>query len=161
MKFIDHTILSVQAGDGGMGCIAFLREKSKPKGGPCGGDGGHGGNVIFKVNPQLVTLQDISLKNHYNAENGAHGKGKNMHGKNGKDIIISIPPGTIIKNADTQQILEDLTMPEDLFVAAIGGNGGFGNARFKTRTMTAPRIANDGQKGEKLNIELELKVWQK
>ena len=158
MKFIDHTTLSVKAGDGGKGCIAFLREKHRPKGGPCGGDGGHGGNVIFSVNPQLVTLQDISLKNHYNAENGEHGKGKNMHGKNGTDIIIPLPPGTIIKNAETMQILEDLTKPDDTFIAAKGGNGGFGNARFKTRTNTAPRIANDGQQGEKLNIELELKV---
>ncbi len=158
MKFIDHTTLSVQAGDGGKGCIAFLREKHRPKGGPCGGDGGHGGNVIFTVNPQLVTLQDISLKNHYNAVNGGHGKGKNMHGKNGANIIIPLPPGTVIKNADTKQILEDLIKPDDTFIAAKGGNGGFGNARFKTRTKTAPRIANDGQQGEKLNIELELKV---
>ena len=158
MKFIDHTTLSVKAGDGGKGCIAFLREKHRPKGGPCGGDGGHGGKVIFTVNSQLVTLQDISLKNHYKAENGEHGKGKNMHGKNGTDIIIPLPPGTIIKNAETMQILEDLTKPDDTFIAAKGGNGGFGNARFKTRTNTAPRIANDGQQGEKLNIELELKV---
>ena len=113
MKFIDHTTLSVHAGDGGMGCIAFLREKHRAKGGPSGGDGGHGGNVIFKVNPQLITLQDISLKNHYKAENGSHGQGKNMHGKNGNDIIIPLPPGTIIKNADTKQILEDLIKPED------------------------------------------------
>ena len=158
MKFIDHTTLSIKAGDGGMGCIAFLREKHRPKGGPCGGDGGHGGNVIFMVNPQLVTLQDVSIKKFYNAENGAHGKGKNMHGKNGKDIIIPLPPGTIIKNTETKQILEDLTEPEATFVAAQGGNGGFGNARFKTRTQTAPRIANDGQKGEALMIDLELKV---
>ena len=158
MKFIDHTTLSVQAGNGGMGCIAFLREKHRPKGGPCGGDGGHGGNVIFSVNPQLITLQDISIQNHYIAENGTHGKGKNKHGKNGKDIIIPIPPGTVIKNADTQQILEDMTNPEELYMVVRGGNGGFGNARFKTRYQTAPRIANDGQKGEKLNIELELKV---
>ena len=158
MKFIDYTTLSVQGGDGGMGCIAFLREKHRPKGGPCGGDGGKGGNVIFKVNPQLVTLQDISIQDHYSAENGSHGKGKNMHGKNGKDIILSLPPGTVIKNADTKQILIDLTNPEDSFVVAKGGNGGFGNARFKTRTNTAPMVANDGQKGEKVNIELELKV---
>ena len=158
MKFIDHTTLSVQAGAGGMGCIAFLREKHRPKGGPCGGDGGHGGNVIFIVNPQLITLQDVSIQKHYNAENGAHGKGKNMHGKKGKDIIIPLPLGTIIKNSETQQILEDLTKPEASFVAAKGGNGGFGNARFKTKTQTAPRVANDGQRGEKLNIELELKV---
>ena len=158
MKFIDHTTISVQAGNGGMGCIAFLREKHRPKGGPCGGDGGKGGNIIFKVNSQLVTLQDVSLKNRYQAENGTHGKGKNMHGKNGKDVIISVPPGTVVKNADTQQVLEDLTQYDDMFRVARGGNGGFGNARFKTQQKTAPRIANDGQISEKLNIELELKV---
>ena len=158
MKFIDYTTLSVQAGNGGKGCIAFLREKFRPKGGPCGGDGGNGGNVIFKVNPQLITLQDVSIKNIYKAENGVHGQGKNMHGKNGKDILIPVPPGTIIKNADTKQILKDMVDLETSFMVAKGGNGGFGNARFKTKTNTAPRIANDGQNGEKLNIELELKV---
>ena len=158
MKFIDQTDVSVKAGNGGMGCIAFLREKHRPKGGPCGGDGGHGGNVVFKVNPQLVTLQDVSLRTRYQAENGTHGKGKNMHGKNGEDIIISVPPGTVIKNADTQQILEDLTDPDDSFLAAKGGNGGFGNARFKTHAQTAPRVANDGHPGEALSLELELKI---
>ena len=158
MKFIDHTTLSVNAGNGGMGCIAFLREKFRPKGGPCGGDGGHGGNIIFQVNPQLGTLQDITLKHHYRAENGANGSGKNRHGKKGKDIIIKIPPGTIIKDAETEQVLKDLTKANESYVVAKGGNGGFGNARFKSKRQTAPRIANDGQKGEKLNIELELKV---
>ena len=158
MKFIDHTTLSVKAGNGGMGCIAFLREKFRPKGGPCGGDGGRGGSIIFQVNPQLSTLQDITLKHHYRAENGANGSGKNRHGKNGKDIIIKIPPGTIIKNAETEQVLMDLTESNALYVAVKGGNGGFGNARFKTQRQTAPRIANDGQQGEELKIELELKV---
>ena len=158
MKFIDYLTISVQAGDGGMGCIAFLREKYRPKGGPSGGDGGNGGNVIFKVNPQLITLQDISLKNHYKAENGSHGQGKNMHGKSGKDIIIHVPPGTIIKNANTHQILKDLTNKDETYMIAKGGNGGFGNARFKSKTQTAPRIANDGQKAEILSLELELKV---
>ncbi len=158
MKFIDHTTLSVKAGNGGMGCIAFLREKFRPKGGPCGGDGGHGGNIIFRVNPQLSTLQDITLKHHYRAENGANGSGKNRHGKNGKDIIIKIPPGTIIKDAETEQVLKDLIKTNETYVVAKGGNGGFGNARFKSKRQTAPRIANDGQQGEKLNIELELKV---
>ena len=158
MKFIDHTTLSVKAGNGGMGCIAFLREKFRPKGGPCGGDGGHGGNIIFQVNPQLGTLQDITLKHHYRAENGANGSGKNRHGKKGKDIIIKIPPGTIIKDAETEQVLKDLTKANESYVVAKGGNGGFGNARFKSKRQTAPRIANDGQLGEKLNIELELKV---
>ena len=111
-----------------MGCIAFLREKFRPKGGPCGGDGGHGGNIILQVNPQLSTLQDITLRHHYRAENGANGSGKNKHGKNGKDIIIKIPPGTIIKNADTEQVLEDLTQPNESYAVVKGGNGGFGNA---------------------------------
>ncbi len=158
MKFIDHTTLSVKAGSGGKGCIAFLREKYRPKGGPCGGDGGRGGSIIFRVNPQLSTLQDITLKHLYRAENGANGGGKNMHGKNGKDIIIKIPPGTIIKNAETEQILKDLTGENESYVVVKGGNGGFGNARFKTQRNTAPKNANDGQLGEDLKIELELKV---
>ena len=107
MKFIDQATLQVKAGNGGMGCIAFLREKYRPKGGPCGGDGGRGGNIIIRVNPQLSTLQDVTLKSHYRAEHGAHGGGKNKHGKNGKDIIIKIPPGTIIKDASTEQVLKD------------------------------------------------------
>ena len=158
MKFIDHTTLSVKAGNGGMGCIAFLREKFRPKGGPCGGDGGNGGSIIFQVNKQLSTLQDITLNHLYKAENGANGAGKNMHGKNGKDIIIQIPPGTIIKNAETDQVIKDLTGENESYVVAKGGNGGFGNARFKTQRNTAPKIANDGQSGEELKIELELKV---
>jgi len=158
MKFIDYTTFSVQAGNGGMGCIAFLREKHRPKGGPCGGDGGHGGNVVFSVNPQLLTLQDVSLKNIYKAENGSHGLGKNMHGKNGKDIVLDVPPGTIIRNSETKQIMKDLTESNETCIVAKGGNGGFGNARFKTQKNTAPRIANDGQKGESLKIDLELKV---
>jgi GTP-binding protein len=141
-----------------MGCIAFLREKFRPKGGPSGGDGGRGGSIIFQVNKQLGTLQDITLNHLYRAENGANGGGKNMHGKNGKDIIIKIPPGTIIKNAETKQILKDLTGENESYVVAKGGNGGFGNARFKTQQNTAPKIANDGQPGEELKIELELKV---
>ncbi len=141
-----------------MGCIAFLREKFRPKGGPSGGDVGRGGSIIFQVNKQLGTLQDITLNHLYRAENGANGGGKNMHGKNGKDIIIKIPPGTIIKNAETKQILKDLTGENESYVVAKGGNGGFGNARFKTQQNTAPKIANDGQPGEELKIELELKV---
>ena len=158
MNFIDNAKIYVQSGDGGNGCIAFLREKFRPKGGPCGGDGGHGGDIVFIADSNLSTLHDIAYKKKYYANRGSHGKGKNMHGKNGQDIIISIPPGTIIKNADTEQVLEDLTKAEQKFIAAKGGNGGFGNARFKNNVQTAPRIANDGQKGEKYNIALELKV---
>ena len=126
--------ITVSGGHGGDGSLSFRREKFLPKGGPDGGNGGKGGDVIFKVNPQLITLQDISLKNRYQAENGTHGKGKNMHGKNGKNMIISVPPGTIVRNADTQQVLNDLTRSDDIFRVARGGNGGFGNARFKTQS---------------------------
>ena len=158
MKFVDQTTLHLNAGNGGMGCIAFLREKFRPKGGPSGGDGGNGGNIIFTVNPQLVTLQDVALRRHYNAENGANGSGNNKHGRNGKDVIIEIPQGTIIKNADTLQIIKDFTEVDEPHVICKGGNGGFGNARFKTQRQTAPKFANDGQIGQEIIVNLELKV---
>ena len=103
MKFIDQATLRIKAGDGGHGCIAFLREKFRPKGGPCGGDGGKGGDVIFVGNQNLNTLLDVSLKKHYKAKNGEHGKGKNMNGRNGEDITINVPLGTIIKDSNTSQ----------------------------------------------------------
>ena len=158
MKFIDQASLRIKAGDGGHGLIAFLREKFRPKGGPCGGDGGKGGNVIFVGNDNLNTLLDVSLKKHYKAKNGQHGKGKNMHGKNGEDIIIGVPLGTIIKNSDTKQVIIDVTKHDEKYVILKGGNGGFGNARYKTKIQTAPRIANDGQIGQELEVDLELKV---
>ena len=133
MKFIDEAHIKLKAGDGGHGCIAFLREKFRAKGGPCGGDGGRGGHIVFKVNSQLTTLQDVSYLKHYKAERGHHGLGKNKHGKNGKDLIIEIPPGTIIKNSSTEQVIIDLTKVDDEFIIAKGGNGGFGNTRFKTK----------------------------
>ena len=158
MKFIDQASLRIKAGDGGHGCIAFLREKFRPKGGPCGGDGGKGGDVILVGNDNLNTLLDVSLSKHYKAKNGQHGKGKNMHGKNGDDIIISVPLGTIIKDSKTKQIILDVTKSNERYVVLKGGNGGFGNARYKTKVQTAPRIANDGQVGEELEVDLELKV---
>ena len=158
MKFIDEAHIKLKAGDGGHGCIAFLREKFRAKGGPCGGDGGRGGHIVFKVNSQLTTLQDVSYLKHYKAERGHHGLGKNKHGKNGKDLIIEIPPGTIIKNSSTEQVIIDLTKVDDQFIIAKAGNGGFGNARFKTKTHNAPRIANDGMKGEEIDVDLELKL---
>jgi len=158
MKFVDQAKIQVKAGDGGHGCIAFLREKNRPKGGPCGGDGGHGGSVILIVDSNLATLHDISYQRHYKAGRGQHGLGTNKHGKNGEDIIIPVPPGTVVKDVDTGEILCDLVDNNDEFIIAKGGNGGFGNTRFKTHTHTAPRVANDGQVGEKRQIELELKV---
>ena len=158
MKFIDQASLRIKAGNGGHGCIAFLREKFRPKGGPCGGDGGKGGDVIFIGNDNLNTLLDVSLKKHYKAKNGQLGKGKNMHGKNAKDVNINVPLGTIIKNSKTKQIIVDVTKSNERYVILKGGNGGFGNARYKTKVQTAPRIANDGQVGQELEIDLELKV---
>ena len=158
MRFIDETIIHVKAGDGGHGCIAFLREKFRPNGGPCGGDGGNGGNVIFTSDKQLATLQDLPNNHHYKAQRGEHGKGKNCHGKNGDDLIIKVPVGTIVKNSNTQYVIHDFKENNENFVIAKGGNGGFGNARFKTRNNVAPKIANDGALGEELSLSLELKV---
>ena len=158
MKFIDQTSIHVKAGSGGHGCIAFLREKFRPKGGPSGGDGGRGGDIVLRINSQLNTLLDISLKKHYKASNGEHGKGKNMHGKNGENVIINLPPGTIIKNSTTKQVIVDLKEDYQEYKIASGGKGGFGNARFKTQTNTAPRNANDGLVGEEFELDLELKV---
>ncbi len=158
MKFIDHATIYVKAGDGGHGCIAFKRERHRPKGGPCGGDGGNGGSIILKVNNQLTTLQDVSYNRHYKAERGQHGQGSDKHGRNGKNVIIPIPPGTIVTDLETEEILGDMVHEKDEMVVCTGGNGGFGNARFKTQSNTAPKIANDGQNGEKRTISLELKV---
>jgi GTP-binding protein len=158
IKFIDKAKIYLKAGDGGHGCIAFLREKFRPQGGPCGGDGGKGGSIILEVDSQLTTLQDVSYKRHCKAERGQHGLGKNMHGKNGKDLILLVPVGTTVKNEETEQVIVDMTVPGDVFTICKGGNGGFGNARFKTQMQTAPRVANDGQIGEMLTVNLELKV---
>ena len=158
IKFIDKAEIHLKAGDGGHGCIAFLREKFRAQGGPCGGDGGKGGSIILQVDSQLTTLQDVSYKRHCKAERGQHGLGKNMNGKSGKDFILYIPAGTIVKNAETEQVIVDMTEEGEIFTVCKGGNGGFGNARFKTKNQTAPRIANDGQQGESLTIHLELKV---
>jgi len=158
MNFIDHAKIYVESGNGGNGCIAFLREKFRPKGGPCGGDGGNGGNIIFIADTNLSTLHDIAYKKKYFAKRGGHGKGKNMHGKNGEDVIIKVPVGTIIHDLDKGLVSVDLDKNKQKLIVAKGGNGGFGNARFKTKINTAPRVANEGQKGVGLNLELELKV---
>ena len=158
IKFIDQATISLKAGDGGHGCIAFLREKFRAQGGPCGGDGGKGGSIILKVDRQLTTLQDVSYNRHYKAQRGQHGLCKNMHGKSGKDLILKVPPGTTVKNQLTDQVVVDMIEQNFEYVICKGGNGGFGNARFKTQTNTAPRIANDGQEGEALKVSLELKV---
>jgi len=158
MKFIDHVTINLKAGDGGNGCVAFLRERFRPKGGPSGGDGGHGGNIYIQASTNLSTLSDLIYNKHYKARRGENGKGKNMHGRNGNDIFIPVPAGTIIKNYETRQVVADLISDGEKILIAKGGNGGFGNARFKTQKIVAPRIANNGKKGECKKIELELKV---
>ena len=158
MKFIDHAKISVKSGKGGDGCIAFLREKFRPKGGPSGGDGGNGGSIIFISDSKLTTLQDYSYKKQYFAKPGENGKGKNMHGKNAENIILKVPVGTIIKDLNNNKIIHDFKNEDEKITICKGGNGGCGNARFKSNKNPAPRIANDGEQGTLLDLELELKV---
>ena len=158
MNFIDFATIKVKAGDGGNGCTAFLREKYRPKGGPSGGDGGNGGNIIIQSDSNLSTLRDVFYQKHYKSQSGFDGKGKNMHGKNGKHVIIKVPLGTIIKEIDSGIVIDDLKIDNNQIIIAKGGNGGFGNARFKTHRNPAPRRSNEGQKGEEKSLELELKV---
>ena len=158
MKFIDYAKISVSSGKGGDGCVAFLREKFRPKGGPSGGDGGKGGSIIFQSDSKLTTLQDYSYNKQYFAKSGENGKGKNMHGKNAQNIVLKVPVGTIVRDVDQNKIIYDFNNDNEEIIVCKGGNGGFGNARFKTNKNPAPRFANDGEKGILLNLELELKV---
>ncbi len=158
MQFIDYVKVYVKAGDGGRGCISFRREKYVPKGGPDGGDGGKGGDVILKATNKLNTLIDQKYHNHYKAERGKHGKGKNMHGRNGEDMIIYVPVGTIIKDAQTGDIIEDLDKNGKQAYVAKGGRGGLGNAHFATPKRQSPRFAQPGEKGEEKWLILELKL---
>jgi len=156
--FLDYAKIYVKAGEGGSGCVSFRREKFIPKGGPDGGDGGRGGSIILKVDPQLRTLIDYKYHSRYNAKRGQHGKGSNKHGKKGEDIVLKVPPGTVVKDDETNQILIDLTQFGQEFVVAKGGRGGKGNARYATSTHRSPREWEVGQPGEDRSIILELKL---
>ncbi len=158
MQFVDQVKIYLKAGDGGRGCISFRREKYVPRGGPNGGDGGRGGHIIFKTTRDVNTLLDVRYQQHYYAERGEHGMGKDMHGRNGKDMIIPVPIGTLIKDASTDEVLEDLIKDGQEFVAAKGGRGGLGNAHFKTSTRQAPKFAQPGEPGEEKMLVLELKL---
>ncbi|HHW19775.1 GTPase ObgE [Thermodesulfovibrio thiophilus] len=158
MQFVDYVKIYVKAGDGGRGCVSFRREKYVPRGGPDGGDGGKGGDVIIKASSDLHTLLDYRYKKIYKAERGEHGKGSNMTGRDGEDLIIKVPVGTVIKNMETNKIIADLDEEGKSIVIAKGGRGGLGNAHFATSTNQAPRYAQPGQKGEELWIILELKL---
>jgi len=158
MKFIDYVEVKVTGGHGGMGCVSFRREKFVPKGGPDGGDGGKGGSVICRVDPQLQTLQDIRYHSTYNAPAGAHGDSANKTGASGEDVILRVPPGTVVKDLETGKVLADLQEPDEEVVVARGGKGGKGNTQFKSPTNRAPRKATPGWAGEKRQISLELKL---
>lgn len=158
MKFIDYAKIYVKAGDGGRGCVSFRREKYVPRGGPDGGDGGRGGNVIVKASRDLNTLLDFKYKKEYKAKRGEHGKGSNQHGKDGDDLIIPVPIGTVIKDADTGEIIADLVKEGQEAIVAKGGRGGLGNAHFATPTRQAPRFAQPGEKGQERWLILELKL---
>ncbi|MGE5479706.1 MAG: GTPase ObgE [Chloroflexota bacterium] len=158
MKFIDIAKIKVKAGDGGDGHSSFRKEKFVPKGGPDGGNGGRGGNVILLADPHLNTLLDFKFKNSYEAEAGREGGKSNKTGRYGENLIIKVPVGTEVKNAETGDLICDLTEHYQEFVVARGGNGGFGNAEFATATNRAPRRANPGLPGDELDIVLELKL---
>jgi GTP-binding protein len=155
---VDQARIFLKAGDGGSGVLSFRREKYVPKGGPDGGDGGYGGDIFFKVDSSINTLLDFRYRQHFKAEVGRHGQGSNKTGKSGEALYISVPPGTIIKNATTGDVIEDLTEDNQVFLAAKGGKGGRGNARFATPTNRTPRQFEPGRQGEELEVVLELKL---
>jgi len=161
MRFIDEAVITVRSGKGGNGCVSFRREKYVPKGGPDGGDGGRGGNVLLRTSSTKLTLYDLRLKRLYAAENGQPGQGGNKYGRAGNDMVIEVPPGTIVSVLDPEgweEVLCDLVQPGDEYVAARGGRGGKGNTHFKSSTMRTPRFAQPGEAGEEKRLRLELKL---
>ena len=156
--FVDEVDISVAGGAGGNGCVSFRREKFVPKGGPDGGDGGNGASIYMVADAQYNTLQHLSGHHHWQGARGGHGMGKNRHGRNGQDILIKVPPGTVIYNADHGLVLKDLTEAGGKVCVAAGGKGGRGNAAFKGPTNQAPRQFEYGEPGEARNLHLELKL---
>jgi len=158
MAFVDQAKFYVKAGDGGNGCVSFRREKYVPRGGPDGGDGGRGGNIIIECSTRLQSLMDFRYRSHFKAERGVHGKGKDMHGRKGKDCFMSVPVGSIIKSDETGEVLADLREEGEQYVAARGGKGGAGNPHFASGTNRTPRIATKGAEGEEKWLRIELKL---
>jgi GTPase len=158
VRFVDEAVITVRSGDGGRGCTSFRRERFIEKGGPDGGDGGDGGNVILKVGDGKRTLFDYQRLRLLKAGNGKPGQGKQKHGKNGSDCILDLPPGTIVLNADTDELIVDLIESGQSYIIAQGGKGGRGNKHFATSTNRAPRYSQPGIPGTELRLKLELKI---
>ena len=156
--FVDEVEIRVEAGNGGDGCTAFRREKFVPMGGPYGGNGGHGSDIIFKVDEGLHTLLDLRYQKLIKGKKGENGRGKNQHGKGAEPIIIKVPQGTVVTDLDTGLIIADLSKKEDQEIIAKGGRGGRGNTAFKTQTNTAPDYSENGEEGEKKNLKVEVKM---
>lgn len=156
--FFDYAKIYIKSGDGGNGMVAFRREKYVPEGGPAGGDGGKGGDVILEADEGLRTLVDFRFKKHFKADRGEHGKSKNMHGAAGKELIVKVPVGTTVKDVETHEIIADLTGHKQQFVAAKGGRGGRGNARFASSINRVPEYSENGEPGKEQYLELELKL---
>ena len=157
MRFLDEAVITVKSGDGGRGCISFRREKYVPRGGPDGGDGGQGGSVVFKASNRLHTLIDFNSRKFYKARNGEPGRGKNQSGKNGQNIVIEVPLGTLVYDLDTKEELADFIHDHQEFVALRGGKGGKGNQHYATPTNRAPRFAQPGLPGGERRLRLSLK----
>ena len=158
MHFIDEATIHVKAGDGGNGCVAFRREAHVPRGGPSGGDGGDGGSVVVVADPQLTTLLDYKYRRHYKAERGQDGRNKDQYGKGGEELVLRVPVGTVVHDADSGERLFDLDTPDARYVAARGGKGGQGNIHFATAWNRAPRVATPGTPGDERSLRLELKL---
>ncbi|MBI5232662.1 MAG: Obg family GTPase CgtA, partial [Coriobacteriales bacterium] len=156
--FIDQVQIQVKAGAGGAGCMSFRREAHVPKGGPDGGDGGRGGDVVLVADPALSSLVDYRFKRHFKAQRGTHGRGSLMHGAGGEDLELRVPLGTVVRDAETGEQLADLTHAGQRVVVAHGGHGGRGNIHFVTPTRRAPAFAELGEPAEEAEIELEMKL---
>ncbi|MGK5089162.1 GTPase ObgE, partial [Bdellovibrionota bacterium FG-2] len=158
MRFIDEALIKVSGGHGGPGCVSFRREVFEPRGGPNGGDGGAGGGIIFIASVQLGSLQDFRFRRTYTADSGDNGSGANKAGRDGDDVEILVPVGTIIRDADSGEILYDFSKDKERWVACKGGRGGKGNTHFVSSTFQAPKFAQPGEEGEHKNLKLELKL---
>jgi GTP-binding protein len=156
--FIDQATIHVKAGDGGMGCVAFRREKYVPRGGPSGGDGGAGGSIWVEATSRLNTLHHLQFRPEWRARRGEHGMGSNRSGRSGEDVVIELPIGSVVRDAETSEVLADLTAEGDRALVAKGGRGGLGNQHFATATRQAPRFAQPGEPGEERRLLIELKL---